>query len=119
MIKLDEEFLGEVSLGDLVPLQANTILRQTYKTLESRVGIVLSGRMTDTQLDEFSEFLQDKDESGALRWLEDNLPDYREVVAEELHVLKAEIIAAGADIRTLLDEFLPSEPSTEEAPGDG
>jgi len=67
------------------------MLAHIYETLELRVGMKLAEQMTDTQLDEFEGFIDRNDEAGALKWLETNFPDYKQVVADELDKLKAEI----------------------------
>jgi hypothetical protein len=51
----------------------------------------LAEQMSDAQLDEFEGFIDRNDEAGALKWLETNFPDYKQVVADELDKLKAEI----------------------------
>jgi hypothetical protein len=51
----------------------------------------LAEQMTDAQLDEFEGFIDRNDEAGALKWLETNFPDYKQVVADELEKLKSEI----------------------------
>ncbi len=67
------------------------MLNHIYETLEMRVGMKLAEQMTDAQLDEFEAFIDQKDEAGALKWLETNFPNYKQVVAEELEKLKNEI----------------------------
>jgi len=49
--------------------------------------------MTAEQLDEFEVFIDSKDEAGALRWLEEAFPDYKEAVAAVFANLKAEVAA--------------------------
>jgi hypothetical protein len=51
----------------------------------------LAENMSDAQLDEFEKLMDSGNEAGALTWLETNVPNYKEVVASELEVLKAEI----------------------------
>ncbi len=97
MFKLDDNLLRELGLGSLPPQEKNRILTHIYETLEMRVGIRLAEKMTNEQLDEFESYLPNEqkgtagDESGALKWLETNFPNYKQVVAEELHKLKEEI----------------------------
>jgi len=67
------------------------MLAHIYETLELRVGMRLADQMTDAQLDEFEAFIDKNDEEGALKWLETNFPDYKQVVADELEKLKGEI----------------------------
>lgn len=91
MFKLDDDLLKELGLGSLPPAEKNKMLAHIYETLELRVGMKLAEQMTDAQLDEFESFIDKNDEAGALKWLETNFPNYKDVVAEELEKLKSEI----------------------------
>jgi len=91
MIRIDDTLLEEIGLISLPKQDRDQMLRQIYETLEMRVGMRLAERMTDQQLDEFERFIDTNDEAGALKWLESNFPDYKQVVADELEKLKAEI----------------------------
>ena len=91
MFKLDNTLLEELGLGSLPADEKAKMLNHIYETLEMRVGMKLAERMTNEQLDEFEAFIDRNDEPGALKWLETNFPDYKQVVAEQLDVLKAEI----------------------------
>lgn len=91
MFKLDDNLLRELGLGDLPPSEKNKMLAHIYETLELRVGMKLAEQMSDAQLDEFETFIDRNDEAGALKWLETNFPNYKDVVADELEKLKSEI----------------------------
>jgi hypothetical protein len=91
MFQLDDNLLRELGLGDLPAAEKNKMLAHIYETLELRVGMKLAEQMTDAQLDEFEGFIDRNDEAGALKWLETNFPDYKQVVADELEKLKSEI----------------------------
>jgi hypothetical protein len=91
MFQLDDNLLRELGLGDLPAEEKNKMLAHIYETLELRVGMKLAEQMTDNQLDEFEGFIDRNDEAGALKWLETNFPDYKQVVADELEKLKSEI----------------------------
>lgn len=91
MIKLDDNLLQELDLGSLPPEEKKKMLAHIYETLEMRVGMELAKQMTDAQLNEFEEFINRNDEAGALRWLETNFPNYKDVVAAEFEKLKLEI----------------------------
>lgn len=90
--------LQELGLGTLPVDDKNKMLAHIYETLELRVGMKLAEKMTDAQLDEFESFIDRNDETGALRWLETNFPNYKEVVADELEKLKSEIKAQAPAI---------------------
>ncbi len=91
MFKLDNNFLVELGLGNLPAEEKNKMLAHIYETLEMRVGMRLAEKMSNEQLDEFESFINNNDEAGALKWLESNFPNYKQVVAEELEKLKSEI----------------------------
>lgn len=98
MFKLDDNLLQELGLGTLSPEDKKVMLGHIYETLEMRVGMTLAQQMTNEQLDEFEGFIDSNDEAGALKWLETNFPDYKQVVANELDKLKAEIKATAPQI---------------------
>lgn len=91
MFQLDDNLLRDLGLGDLPAAEKNKMLAHIYETLELRVGMKLAEQMTDAQLDEFEGFIDRNDEAGALKWLESNFPNYKQVVADELEKLKGEI----------------------------
>lgn len=98
MFKLDDNLLRELGLGALPADEKNKMLAHIYETLEMRVGMKLAEKMTNEQLDEFEGFIDKNDEAGALKWLETNFPNYKQVVADELEKLKAEIKQAAPQI---------------------
>jgi len=91
MFQLDDNLLRDLGLGEMPAAEKNKMLAHIYETLELRVGMKLAEQMTDAQLDEFEGFIDRNDEAGALKWLETNFPNYKQVVADELEKLKAEI----------------------------
>lgn len=91
MFKLDDNLLKEVGLGDMPAQEKNRMLAHIYETLEMRVGMKLAEKMSNEQLDEFEGYIDRNDEPGALKWLETNFPNYKDVVASELDALKQEI----------------------------
>jgi hypothetical protein len=98
MFKLDNQLLVDLGLGSLPADEKNRMLAHIYETLEMRVGMKLAEQMTDAQLDEFEGFIDRNDEAGALKWLETNFPNYKQVVADELEKLKAEIKTSAPQI---------------------
>jgi hypothetical protein len=98
MIKLDENLLKELGLDQLPKEEKGSFLKHIYETLEMRVGTRLAEKMTEAQMTEFEQFIQNNDEQGAFHWLETNFPNYKEVVAEEFDKLKGEIKAMAPEI---------------------
>ncbi len=112
MFKLDDNLLKELGLGALPAVEKNKMLGHIYETLEMRVGMTLAQQMTDIQLNEFESFIDGNDEAGALKWLETNFPNYKQVVADELEKLKAEVKLAAPQILAAAQEAaaLPQQP---------
>jgi len=98
MLKLDDNFLKELGLEELPADEKKKMLAHIYETLELRVGMKLAENMSDAQLDEFEKLADANDEAGSLKWLETNVPNYRDVVIAELDKLKAEIKISSAQI---------------------
>lgn len=91
MLKIDDNLLQELGLGGL-PAEEKRELRNTiYERLEMNVGMRLADQMSNEQLSEFEAYFDAKDDAGALKWLETNFPNYKQVVSEEYDKLKAEV----------------------------
>src|SRR5476651_1934952 len=98
MFKLDDNLLKELGLAGLPVQEKNKMLAHIYETLEMRVGMKLAEQMSNEQLDEFEAFINRNDEAGALKWLETNFHDYKQVVADQLEQLKNEVKATAPQI---------------------
>lgn len=98
MFQIDDKFLESLGLGALPQEDKDKMKAHIYETLEMRVGMTLASNMTEAQLDEFEDLMNKNDEEGALKWLESNFPNYRDVVASELEKLKAEVSASAPEI---------------------
>lgn len=98
MFQIDDKFLEGLGLAQLPQEEKDKMKAHIYETLEMRVGMTLASNMSEAQLDEFEGLMNKDDEEGALKWLESNFPNYREVVASELEKLKGEIKEASPQI---------------------
>lgn len=98
MFQIDDKFLESLGLGALPQEEKEKMKAHIYETLEMRVGMRLASGMSDEQLSEFEGLMNNNDEAGALKWLETNFPDYKQVVADELNKLKEEISQAAPQI---------------------
>ena len=110
MFKLDDELLKELGLIGLPPEEKTKMFNHIYETLEMRVGIKLADQMTNEQLAEFESYIDKNDEPGALKWLETNFPNYKQVVADELQKLKNEIKQVAPQIMASVNQGGVSAP---------
>jgi hypothetical protein len=97
-LKLDNNLLEELGLGQLPDAEKQLLLRQIYEKLEMNVGMRLADQMSNEQLDAFEKFVDANDDKGAFQWLENNFPNYKLVVNEEFEKLKAEIRSVAPQI---------------------
>jgi hypothetical protein len=97
-MKIDDKFLEELGLAALPAEEKQALVAQIIETLEMRVGTKLASGLSDAQLQEFEGFMNANDQEGALKWLETNAPNYKEVVKGELETLKNEIKASANQI---------------------
>lgn len=104
MFKLDDNLLIELGLGSLPNVEKNRMLSHIYETLEMRVGMKLAQQMSNDQLNEFEKLIDQNNEAGALKWLETNFPDYKQVVASELESLKTEIKTEAPKIIAAIEQ---------------
>src|SRR5688572_8786854 len=120
MIKLDDDLLQELGLAALPAEEKKKLLAHIYETLEMRVGMKLAEQMTDAQLAEFEQFIDRNDEAGALKWLETNFPNYKDVVASEFERLKGEIRQVAPQILAASSQQGQQQPQQQSAwqPGD-
>lgn len=100
-IKINNDLLLSLGLHDLTVAHRNAVLKAIYVELELRVGSRIAETMTSAQLAAFGAFVQANDEEGAQVALEDSVPAYREIVAEEFAQLRSELADKAAIIETL------------------
>jgi hypothetical protein len=97
-IKLDQNLLVELGLGNLPDEEKRALLSHIYETLEMRVGMRLADQMSNEQLDEFEKYFEAKDDAGAFHWLETNFPNYKQIVEDEYAKLKEEVRQSAPQI---------------------
>lgn len=89
-MNFDEKFLQEMGLSAMPEDQKQQFLDYVQSELELRIGERISKGLTAEQLSEFDAIA---DQAEATKWLEQNRPDYREIVTRTINELKEEIRA--------------------------
>lgn len=95
MIRVDENFMMEVGLGDMPEAEAQAFIDHAEEELEVRVGQKLSENLSDTELIEFTQI---EDAMEARNWLENKVPGFQEVVLKVFRDFKDEIRAQRSQI---------------------
>ena len=94
-MKFDEDFLKEMGLSAMPEDQKQDFLDYIQEELEVRIGERISRGLTEIQLNQFDLIT---DQAEAIKWLEKNRPDYREIVNRTIEELKSEIRANRAKL---------------------
>ena len=89
-MNFDEQFLQEMGLSAMPEDEKQNFLNYVQEELEVRIGERISKGLTETQLNEFDLIT---DQAEAAKWLEQNRPDYREIVTRTINEMKDEIRA--------------------------
>ena len=89
-MNFDEQFLQEMGLSAMPEDEKQNFLNYVQEELEVRIGDRISTGLTETQLNEFDLIT---DQAEAAKWLEQNRPDYREIVTRTINEMKDEIRA--------------------------
>ena len=97
MMTLDEKWLADRGLSDLDSDAKVDLLRSVFSALEMRVGERIARGLTDEQLVEFEEALDDG-EAQALEWLNSNVPDYQQITATVVEELGEELRARAPEL---------------------
>ena len=89
-MEFDDKFLQEMGLSAMPEEQKQAFLDYIQEELEVRIGERISKGLTEVQLNEFDQIT---DQAEATKWLEQNRPDYREIVTRTIEEMKQEIRA--------------------------
>lgn len=76
--------------------EVDALLEHLNNQLEERVGVEITEELNDEQLEKFVE-VQDSDDGKVLgEWLNENVPELKEIVKDEIDILLGEL-AENAD----------------------
>ena len=94
-MEFDDKFLQEMGLSAMPEQEKQAFLDYVQEELEVRIGERISRGLTEVQLNEFDMIT---DPAEAAKWLEENRPDYREIVNRTIEEMKEEIRANRAKL---------------------
>ena len=87
-MEVNEGFLREVGLSAMPEEERRAFLDYVQEELEVRVGEEIAAGMTEEKMREFEAAVSDAEVKA---WLEENKPNYRELVEKTVRELKEEI----------------------------
>ena len=121
-IRLDPTLLWEMGYRSLTKSQVIDVLDDIYDTLEIRVGRRVAEQLTTNQLATFDRILTGVAQGSPLKWLQQNVKNYRELVrAEYSYIVLTLQRAADLDRKTRTKELSPggsaASPGLQGGPG--
>lgn len=87
-MEITEGFLKEVGLAAMPEDQKKAFLEYAQEELEVRVGEEIAEGMTEEKMKEFESATTDEETE---KWLNENKPNYREIVKNTIDDFKEEI----------------------------
>jgi histidinol dehydrogenase len=87
LVKIDDQFLTDLGLAHLTDEEKQEVAEKIRTALESKVGIKLAHSLNEDQLNEFNGIIGGDDPKAAMDWMEKNMPNYRDVVMDELDAI--------------------------------
>lgn len=89
-MQFDEQFLEEMGLSSMPAERKTEFLAYIQDELEVRIGEQISEGVAEERLEEFDAV---ETPEAAAEWLEENRPDFRDVVNRTIEAMKTEIRA--------------------------
>lgn len=89
-MKIDIYYLASIGIRFETEEEAQAFAGIIQEELEIRIGTKIASRLSDEQLDEFDMCIESDD---AREWLEENCPDFRDIVDNETERMEEELIS--------------------------
>jgi len=90
-VTLGDEFLADIGLSDLSDAEKEQVLEDVRTTLEARVGVKCGQGLSVEQANQFNDITSGDDPKPAMDWIEANIPNYQDVVLQELETMLDQI----------------------------
>ena len=87
-MEVNDKFLREVGLSAMPEEQKKAFLAYAQEELEVRVGEEIAAGMTEEKMREFEAAQTDEETE---KWLNENKPNYKEIVVKTIEDFKVEI----------------------------
>ncbi len=87
-----ESIMEEMGLSALDDKRKQEIMDKMMGLVCDRIILKLMGRISDVEVDEANEIMTSGDEDRQLEFLRIKMPDFNEILDEEINAVKAEIL---------------------------
>jgi SepF-like predicted cell division protein (DUF552 family) len=86
------------------------LVEQMATIVQNRIAMRIVDVLGEAQLNELNKLIEAGDDLAVGTYLEQNVPDYQAIVAEEIRRLKVELHEDVAEINQGLDTFIANSP---------
>ena len=90
-VTLDDEFLTDIGLTDLSDEEKQQTLESIKVALDAKVGAKITQDLSDEQINQFNNIVASDDSTATLEWIEKNVPNYQDIVMQELDIIIEQI----------------------------
>lgn len=112
-MEIDDKFLKEMGLENLSPEEKDQALKNIFGTLNNRLGERIGELVDDDRAADFSKLVDNGvDEEQLSEWLSENVPNYNQLVEEELTKMRDQALAS-------VDQFKAWQKQNQSDTGDG
>ena len=99
-MKINEYYLASIGIRFKTKEETQAFAEMVQSELEISIGTKIASRLSDEQLDEFDMCIESDD---AREWLEENCPDFRDIVDNETERMEEELISNRSMIPGVID----------------
>jgi hypothetical protein len=104
---MQQQYITEDSLKNLgITLQGQdltSLLAHLNNTLEERVGSEITEALDDSQLQVLIDLQEKATDEEVGEWLQKNVPDFEQIIQDEIDVLVGELAENGDGINTITE----------------
>jgi len=94
---ITREDLEEIAI-DLTGKDVDAFLTHLNETLEERIGLEITESLDDEQLEELVELQKNGDDEAVGTWIDQNVPQLKEIAEDERDILLGELAENANDI---------------------
>ena len=99
-MNIDEQLLDQIGLSNIDQSRKQELTKQLGDLIQNQLALTLADRLDDEQLKKFEEVLEKEGEEAAMDYVTGIVPDYPQVVAEQVISVKQAFVN---DMQMLLD----------------
>ena len=100
MDNLDEQYLRDLGIADMPEEARRPLVEKLEQQIQDRISLRMAEDLSDEQLEELANITESAgdDQGKVVEWLEQNAPNYKEIIEETLKEVKEEMSVQRAEV---------------------